>query len=37
MTKWKFISQLKKRQILKHYGEKELEEDIDYARRNSSE
>lgn len=37
MTKWEFISQLKKRKILRHYGEKELEEDIDYARRDGSE
>ncbi len=32
ISKWEFIEGLAKRKISRHYSEKELQEDIDYAK-----
>jgi len=32
ISKWEFIEGLAERKIPRHYGEKELQEDIDYAK-----
>ena len=32
LSKWEFIEGLKRRGILRHYDEKEMDEDITYAR-----
>ena len=34
LTKWEFIEGLGERQIKRHYSEKELKEDINYAKSN---
>ncbi len=36
LTKWEFTDELKERKIKRHYGEEELKEDIEYARKASS-
>ena len=36
LSKWEFVEKLKERKIKRHYGEKELLEDIEYARKASS-
>lgn len=35
LSKWEFQKQLGQRQILRHYGKEELEEDIAYAKNSS--
>ena len=35
IDKWAFIEELAERQILRHYSESELDEDIDYAKSSS--
>ena len=36
MSKWEFIEELGKRKIERHYTERELEEDLAFAKSNSS-
>lgn len=36
MDRWEFSLELKKRKIPRHYGVKELEEDIEFAKKSNS-